>query len=182
MASYPLILEIEYKDQNLDIKIPIRVKKFKTHDLVCKTCDVRASSQRIINYYLKEKQKWLNSGEDIPCPHCNKLLEKKEKELYMLYTGLNKPFINIHNIISKITFFRWTQKNIHHSTQVYSIFEKYSFVNDVIKDLIIFTNNKHNYTLCAFLKNYKIKTYKVTKKQLDQAWDDYMLRKIARKI
>jgi hypothetical protein len=183
MVLYPLVAELTYKDKELNIKIPIRAKKFVTVDLVCEKCRNQGSVNNVIEFYMRQG-KMYKKNDNIPCPECKKTLERKDKELYMLYVGLNKPFIKVGNIVSLVMFGRWKEKQIYYSTQSYVIFSSYKDLKECIKGSKKVTERwKENMPhKLKSVKKCKLKTYKFTKKQLDQAWNEYILNKIAKKV
>ena len=186
MAMYPKIADLSYKDKNLNVKIPIRIKKIITQDLVCEKCKIKESLKTMMGYFLREKQKIYSKGDNIPCPKCNNHFEYKTKELYFIYVSFNKDFINIYNLVKTVIGIRWYQSHKFLGTQIYSILTDLKQTKEVMEDSLSRINNIKNTNYPENYKKkiklFKLKIYEVNQKQLDESWAEYKNKLIARKI
>lgn len=147
MTNYPLFCTIEYKDRNVDIKIPVRVKKIAMQKFGCMRCKIQEGLTRIVNYYnsisheLDKKNfrlEWeydetrrmnvpknVVTNTHILCPQCllsgiQTRMETDTVIKYKLYTTVSPNYVRVDELVDNILFpFRWrVRKRMQHNPPV----------------------------------------------------------------
>jgi len=132
MAYFPKIATFYYRDQKIDIKIPIRVKLIEIQKYECTKCKTIGTINQIVRFFeetykddmLLLKSKYLPKfgrmmipekllyGEDILCPKCFAKTNILKKEIIKFYVCSNPKFIKVEEMLDFFTLLRW-YKDFH---------------------------------------------------------------------
>lgn len=164
---YPTFATLYYKDENIKINIPIKIKLLKFNDLICPKCRN------------KERRK----SKRIECPFCDIPLVPYENKVYKLYAYEKNRMVNYTEILNHI-FGRWyldeSKKPIRHIwKKLYACF----IFDYSLKDMYdLIKRNKQKKDFYIIHKNIKLKLEQVTEEQLEEALELWKERKIEKQI
>lgn len=203
MTFYPKIAELHYKDRNIDIKIPIRVKLLGLPIYKCQNeeCKLKIHNEegtlKDYIYYIERKhynmpldkeklgieyttiknknipKELLNEKNEIVCPECKKVMVLGTKELIKTYTPRKNYYIDIERMLNQFTLLKWRPHVIRH---VGINIEAYRIsLEEVYERLEYLNHNPDKRAKITIFKNIKIE-------QLRQAETEYQARKTRLKI
>lgn len=164
MAMYPVSFTFAYKDKNINLSLPIRVKLIKLIQFECPECGPSH------NFGISDLKRWLSAnapfdrtkyGQDIwnkvylgyfpqnildenqrlpVCPLHMKPTTEKEKCMLKIYTTKKIKHVNIRELLHRYTPWRWSERPSRYGLEVcsfadYNIPEFTAAVEQMIKDL-----------------------------------------------
>lgn len=164
----PDLAKIHYKDKNIDIEIPIKMRMFYIDRFKCPKCGVVAGMKEIKNFIQKNKIDM--QGHPSACPLClsrkngvYKLKNLKQRLFEAYVPTISNYFVDLTKLLRFITYIRFKHK--------YTMFVPYYKVSCVSSDLNYFTKN----VKCKFGKDLKskvkYKVYKVKISDLEKAYE-----------
>lgn len=171
---YPKLMDLKYKDKWLNISIPIRIKILKVINITCEKCRFDTSEKNINEYCEGRGLKF----DGINCPVCALPIFKQDKILYKLYTDMRKPLLNVESILNYYTPFIF-RKYMGKYTDLYAI--ERNNLETIYKSFKDFKGLKMK-KIKEFNKVVKYKFYELTEEQLQDDYDKYQMRRVAKAI
>lgn len=201
MTYYPKIAELEYKDKNISITLPMRVKLIELVSYKCPNCRLNGTMTAIFqyclarlykhfNFYYKEELKMSRPQEicisdtELCCPDC--LVFKKTKikldaisrKIFKIYVNSTPKFIDAGRILQIYTPFKWKAKmkdivtgKLGLSTYAETLEEMYSALYEEQESL------EKRKVKCA-----KLRIFDIPKKRIMKDFEQYNMRRVARRI
>ena len=185
MTFYPRIATAYYKDKNINIKFPIRIKWIEIKKYECKKCNISATESELLNgvgiLHIDKHSKY-------NCPKCKKQLKINKKKLIKLYMKSKFKYIDICAILNSFTLLRWRSRQIVGRPS----FEISAFEDSFDKVLSCLEWFRKEKNVLSLLPNPHLQKYlhgktgfnlrinrKVNMKILKKDFDEYMKRKVA---
>lgn len=133
-AEYSKFADFIYKDKELSLKIPIRVKIIDTKQYACKKCHyegISKTNMKRIYMHRETKGKTIIYGEEnkqiekrfetlSKCVDCKKQLTITNKEIIYLYALKTNPLIDFERLLNVELGGRWIDgnKNLYDSKRI----------------------------------------------------------------
>lgn len=156
MILWPIIAKWNYKDKNILVKGTIHIKKFMQKNLICPKC----------KGYIKLTLR--NFPPANMCPNCKILLERIDIPKYCLYVLCRNPNIRYDLIIGMYFPGMWYEderfRKIFSILEIENLEHFYGRIPDYIK-----ADNKFKFTF-----------FQVLPKEIDDAYEKYLLKKAAK--
>jgi hypothetical protein len=191
----PKIAELHYKDQRINVKIPIRVAKIVMTELRCKKCGMSASKTKL-NKYVRDGglcKIWPAKNGSV-CPICyerssiikdNRLTENRLEEehlvRYKLYANVGYKFIDIKKLLVHFvpTESRWhsneTSQFSHLKIGCYTIFNSLDYILGPNFQLAKYHSPPKGQTV-------SLKMFPLDEKAIEAAYEDAKARRLVKKL
>jgi len=197
MATYPILGTLYYKDKNINVKLPIRIKNISLVKYYCPECKSEGTLSQIIRWseknlkdlnYETVKQtlgyaimptEIIRTKNDVICPICFKEKNKKirtkinETFLYKLYCGVKPKYLSVGDIISDNIYGRWKKNESYFETSVSCYFNTMKEV----KANFNLSNEKIKKGV-----DVKLEKNKVTAKELNMLYKQYVKKRFIREL
>jgi len=140
MTNYPKIATLYYKDRNIDVKIPIRIKLIGLVKYECPSCLAKDGLRNITNYVqrslmshdkYREALHWvyneemkvdmphplITSKRDVHCPQCfvkdgsMHKMKISTTDMFKLYTSVAPEYIDVYELVRNFVPQRWKTRH-----------------------------------------------------------------------
>jgi len=192
-----LLATLNYKDKNINVSLPIRVKLIKLKVFKCSNCKGEGTLKNIARYceinsskFEKYKTSYndkagqffplsvLDNKQEIPnCPKCFKRMKEAPKDLYKIYVSKRVEYVDKLRLLNRHTAFRWKKEESRRfvATNIVAYAGEFKNVIEGINWLKKSLPKKKNVKV-------SIKLEKIKKKDIKGAYELYEQRRMEKAI